>query len=253
MKQKLLQKVARGIIMLLTALLCNAKIYAQFSIGVSAGYTKNYLITNVSNLVSTQYNPLPGFSASIPVTYSIADWFAIKATPGFMQKNYQMQRTGFYQGVYQNNTNGYVQLPVMGHFSFGGNKLRGFVDAGGYAGYWLSAHIKGVMPNILNPPAYSNTTSNQQPNNVFDEFTPYNYNEKYQFDNTKDKKLELGVLAGAGISYQLNDTYQLFAEATYFESLTDQQKNYETGQVPRFNQTYVFSLGFLYSLGKKSR
>jgi Outer membrane protein beta-barrel domain len=220
----------------------------QFSIGFESGYNKNYLITNVSNLVSTQYNSLSGFSVGVPVVYQVADWFSLKAVPTFVQKNYQMQRTGFYQGVYQNNTNGYIQLPIMGQFSFGGDALRGFVDIGGYAGYWLTGHVKGTMPNILNQPAYTNTSSNAQPNNVFDEFTPYNYNEKYTFNNTKDNRLELGVLAGAGLSYQLTDTYKLYGGATYYNSLTDLQKKYQTGLVPRYNTTYVFSLGVLYTI-----
>jgi len=224
---------------------------AQFSIGVQGGYNKNYLVTNVSNLVSTQYNPMGGFSLGIPMLYTLTDWFAIKSAPGYTQKNSQMQRTGFYQGVYQNNTNGYLQLPLMAHLSFGGETLRGYVDAGGYAGYWLSAHVKGTMPNILNPPAYTGLTSNQQPNNVFDEYTPYSYDEKYQFNTTKDNRIEFGLAAGAGVSYKLSDTYQVFGEATYCESLTDQQKKYETGQVPRYNQTYVFSLGLLYTISRK--
>ncbi|HWB25885.1 MAG TPA: porin family protein [Chitinophagaceae bacterium] len=249
MKQKLQRNVAHGIVMFILAVVCNQQTHAQFSIGVSAGYANNYLVTNVSNLVSTEYKSLPGFSAAVPMMYSIEDWFAIKAEPGFMQKNYRMQRTGFYQGIYQDNTNGYIQLPVMGHFSFGGENLRGYIDAGGYAGYWLTAHVKGVMPNILDQPAYSSAVSNEQPNNVFDEYTPYSYNEKYQFNTTKDNRIELGILAGAGISYQVNDSYQLFAQASYYESLTDQQKKYETGQVPRYNQTYVFNLGVMFTLG----
>ncbi len=222
---------------------------AQFSIGFEAGGNKNYLLTNVSNLVSTQYNPLYGFNVSVPVVYQIEDWFSIKANPGYMQKNSQMQRTGFYQGVYQNNTNAYLQLPVMAQFSFGGESIRGYVNLGGYAGYWLSSHIKGRMPNILNQPAYTNSTGSAQPNSVFDEFTPYEYDEKYTLNTTKDRRLELGVLAGAGLSYQLNETIKLYGEATYYNGLTDIQKKYQLGLVPKYNQTYVFSIGFLYSLG----
>jgi hypothetical protein len=225
---------------------------AQFSLGIEGGYAKNYLITNVSNLVSTQYNPLGGVSIGVPVEYQVADWFAVKAAPSFTQKNYQMQRTGFYQGIYQNNTNGYVQLPVMGQFSFGGEAFRGFVDLGGYSGYWLTGHVKGTMPDILEQPAYTNNISNAQPNNVFDEYTAYNYNEKYTFNTTRDRRLELGVLAGAGVSYQVNDNYKIFAEATYYDGLSDLQKNYEQGLVPRYNATFIFSVGVLFSLGGSS-
>lgn len=254
MKQTRLKKIiAYTNTMLVLAVCSHLKTNAQFSVGVQAGYNQNYLLTNASSLVSTEYKTLPGFAVSVPVMYSITDWFSVKATPGFMQKNYQMQRTGFYQGVYQNNTNGYVQLPLMGHFSFGGESLRGYVDLGGYAGYWMSAQIKGTMPNILKQPAYTGATGgNQQPNNVFDEYTAYNYNEKYQFNTTKDNRIELGVLAGAGLSYQLNDAYQVFGEATYYNGLTDLQKKYETGQIPRYNQTYVFSVGVMLSFGKHS-
>jgi len=253
MKQSRLKRIiAYANIVLVLIAGSYVKTFAQFSVGVQAGYNQNYLLTNASSLVSTEYRPLPGFTVNVPLMYSITDWFAIKATPGFMQKNYQMQRTGFYQGVYQNSTNGYVQLPVMGHFSFGGTSLRGYVDLGGYAGYWLTAHVKGTMPNILKQPAYTDAASNAQPNNVFDEYTAYNYNEKYQFNSTKDNRIELGVLAGAGLSYQLNEAYQIFGEATYYNGLTDLQKKYETGQVPRYNQTYVFSLGVMFSFGKSS-
>jgi hypothetical protein len=239
-----------------TAALCAAWVvffakpaYTQFSVGVEAGVANNYLVTNVSNLVSTQYNTLSGFSATVPVTYKVTDWFGLKASLGFMQKNYEYARTGFYQGVYEDFTNGYVQLPVMGQFMFGSDKIKGYANLGGFAGYWLTAHVKGRMPNILNQPAYSSTSSStSQPNNVFDEFTAYDYSEKYQFNTTKDKRLELGVLAGLGLSYQVTDTYRVFAEASYYDGLTDLQKKYETQQVPRYNTTYVFSLGIMFNI-----
>lgn len=253
MKQKRLKQIIAYLhCSLALALLCHTKTQAQFSVGVQAGYANNYLLTNASNLISTEYKPLAGFSAAVPLEYAVTDWFAIKAAPGFTQKSYRMQRTGFYYGVYQDNTNGYIQLPLTAQFSFGGEKLRGFVEGGGYAGYWMTAHVKGRMPNILNQPAYTSNTSNAQPNNVFDEYTAYEYNEKYTFDKTKDNRIELGVLAGAGLSYQLTDAYKVFAEATYFNGLTDQQKKYQTNQVPRYNQTWVFSLGIMFSLGKSS-
>ena len=140
----------------------------------------------------------------------------------------------------------------MAHLSFGGEKLKGFLNLGGYGGYWLSTHIKGTMPNILDLPAYTNTvSSNAQPNNVYDEFTPYSYNEKYQFDKTKDNRIELGLLAGIGISYEMNEKYLFFGEARYYQSMSDQQKNYQLNLVPRYNETFGVSLGCLYELGSK--
>ena len=39
--------------------------------------------------------------------------------------------------------NNYLQLPVMGSFSFGGQKVRGFFNAGIYGGYWLNSKPQG--------------------------------------------------------------------------------------------------------------
>ena len=233
--------------------LLSIQVKSQLYVGLEGGGTKNYLNTNVSNLVSTEYNPSYGFTIGIPVLYKINDWLAFQADPSYVQKNYQFARTDFFQGIYQNNTNTYLQLPLMAHLSFGGQKLKGFLNLGGYGGYWISSHLKGTMPNILDQPAYTNTVSNAQPNSVFDEYTPYNYNEKYQFNNTKDDRIELGLLAGAGLSYEMNDQYLFFGEARYSQSMSDQQKNYQINLVPRYNQTVSVSLGCLYQLGSNKR
>ena len=224
---------------------------SQLSVGLEGGGTKNYLNTNVSNLVSTEYNPSYGFTVGVPFLYKINDWLSFQADPNYTQKNYQYARTDFFQGVYQDNTNSYLQLPLMAHLSFGGEKLKGFLNLGGYGGYWLSSHIKGSIPNVLDQPAYTNTVSNAQPNNVFDEYSSYSYNEKYQLDKTKDSRIELGVLAGVGISYEMNQKYLFFGEARYSQSMSDQQKNYQTNLVPRYNETVGVSLGCLYELGSK--
>ena len=225
---------------------------SQLYVGLEGGGSKNYLNTNVSNLVSTEYNTSYGFTIGIPVLYKVNDWLAFQADPTYMQKNYQLARTDFFQGVYQDNTNNYIQLPVMAHLSFGGQQLKGFLNLGGYGGYWLSVHIKGTMPNILDEPAYTNTVNNGQANNVFDEYNPYSYNEKYQFDNTKDNRIELGLLAGVGMSYEMNNKYLFFAEARYYQSMSDQQKNYQLNLVPRYNETVAISFGCLYNLNGKN-
>ena len=41
----------------------------------------------------------------------------------------------------------------MAHFSFGGNNLRGFLNLGGYGGYWISSRIRGANIDIFSPGA----------------------------------------------------------------------------------------------------
>lgn len=246
-----------GVLAILTVF---TKVSAQFYIGAEVGGNQNYLVTNVSSLNSTEIVPKNGLVLSAVLHYKVNDWFSLEATPGFIQKNYQIQRTGYYKGVYQRTRNNYLQLPVSAKFYFGTKKWKGFVDLGGYAAYWASSHIKGAMPNILNQPAY-NPAYNQYvdpPNGpvvfsqtVFDDYTPYYYSQKYQFNKTKDRRLEFGVSTGLGINYVVSPKTNFFAEFKYFNSLTDQQKNYQYGQDARYNETGTILIGFLYNLNIK--
>ena len=218
---------------------------AQLSVGVEGGYNKNYFVTNNANRAFTNYKPLSSFTIGIPVQYEIADWFAVAADPTFLQKNYRQERSAYFAGVYQDNYNGYVQLPVMGHFMFGGERLKGFANAGLYAGYWVTARIKGTLPNILDN--IDNTTTS---GSVYSYNNAYNYDEKYSFDNRKDNRWEVGWVAGLGAGYDIADRYQVFAEGRLLYGFTDQQKKYETNGVPRYNTTYGINAGVLIHLTK---
>jgi hypothetical protein len=114
-----------------------------------------------------------------------------------------------------------------------------------YGGYWQGSQVKGTMPNILN--TIDNNTSNTS--SVYDYENPYNYDEKYNFDSRKDNRFEAGWVAGIGISYNLNKRYQVFTEGRLLYSFTDQQKDYQAVQVPRYNSTYGINVGVLYSFG----
>ncbi len=219
---------------------------AQLYIGLEAGGNQNYLITNISNLVSAEYVPINGFNIAIPIQYKVNDWFALEAAPGLIQKNYQMQRTGFYAGVYQLTKNNYFQVPLTAQFSFGGNKLKGYLDLGGYVAYWASSHIKGAFANALNDQPFGSNYPYYAVT-VFDYSTPYRYDEKYQFNSTTDNRLELGLTAGLGISYQACSKCKVFTEFKYYDGLTDLQKKYQQGGVPKYNETGSLSVGFLYS------
>ena len=60
-----------------------------------------------------------------------------------------------------------------------------------------------------------------------------------------DRWIRPGVL-----SYDLTSRYQVFTEGRLLYDLTDQQKNYETNQVPRYNTTYGINAGILIHLNK---
>ena len=226
---------------------------AQLYVGAEVGGNQNYLIKNVSSLNATEIVPKNGITLAAIVQYKFNDWFSVEATPQFIQKNYQIQRTGYYTGVYQRTDNNYLQLPVSAKFSFGTKKWKGFVDLGVYAAYWISSHIKGKIPNILDQSAYNQaynpyvdapTSPVVMSETIFDDYNPYTFSQKYQFDKIKDRRYELGLSAGLGVSYEATPKITVFAEFKYSDALTDQQKKYQYVQDAQYNETGSFLVGF---------
>lgn len=223
---------------------------AQFSIGLEAGAARNYVITNTSSLPFTIAQPVSGYTVGIPIEYKVNDWFSVIADPNLIKKNYRYVRTDFFQGVYESHNNTYVQLPLMGHFTFGFERLKGFLNLGGYVAYWAGGKVTGSEPNILNP--VDDAFFKTNPSGVFGENKSYSFSENYTFDDRRDNRFEAGWVLGLGVSYQLTNRYKLFAEARETQALTDQQKNYMLNQIPRYNQTYGLTLGCLFSLAKST-
>lgn len=226
--------------------LCAQVVQAQFEIGISGGYNNNYLHTSTGYRAFTKYDHQPGFVVGIPIQYHFNDWLAIEADPSYIQKNYEESRDHFFDGIYQKNTNSYIQLPLMAHFSFGGSELKGFFNAGGYGAYWAGGRIKGAMANAFD--LAPDIPDDQQVYNFFQFDKAYHYDEKYTFDSRRDRRLEFGLLAGAGIEYWWKQQYRFFIEARYYYGLSDQQKNYMINQIPRYNDTYVIQAGCLFNI-----
>jgi len=213
---------------------------AQLYVGVEAGANQNHLVSNTEDKPFFDYKPSNGFAIGVPIRYSFPalSWFGgIQATPSFVQKNYRIQRSGYYEPIYQQTDNSYVELPVMAQFRFGGNisktqTLHGILNLGGYGGYWLSGNVKG------------RTLSPMDPNNY------QSYDEPYIFSEEKDNRVELGGLAGVGLQYMPTKKYVISIEARYTPALTDQQKAYSENQTPRYNDTRSILMSFQYQLQK---
>jgi hypothetical protein len=227
-----------SIVLSIASLLFVTQLQAQLYVGVEGGANRNYLITNTSDKPFFTYEPSYGYSFGLPVRYQFPklSWFGgIQATPSFVQKNYRMQRTGFYSPMYQDYQNSYLELPIMAQFRFGGHlkkeqSLYGILNLGGFGGYWMSGHVKG---RTLSPMDLSN----------YQEF-----DEDYTFSAEKDNRIELGALAGLGFQYMPNKKYVFSIEARYTPTLTDQQNAYSENQTPRYNDTYGVFVGMQYKL-----
>jgi len=225
-------------VLVISMLCCTASLQAQLFVGIEGGANKNYLITNTDDKPFFDYKPSNGFSIGVPIRYSFPklSWFGgIQVTPSFVQKNYMMQRSGFYEPIYQQTNNSYLELPLMAQFKFGGSvgknqTLHGILNLGGYGGYWLKGHVKG---RTLSPMDQGNYVS---------------YDEPYVFSDVKDNRFEFGGLAGIGVQYMPNKKYVISLEGRYTPSMTDQQKAYSENQTPRYNDTYSVLMSVQYQL-----
>ena len=131
---------------LLLFLLSAAAIFpvsAQWRFGIQGGYTYSTLTTKTRYFYDWNYVGRGGYAIGFPVQYEFFDWLAVQAELSWIQKNYRLERSPYY-GFYENRTNYYLSVPVFARFSFGGRKIRGFLNAGGYAGGWLASQRQGI-------------------------------------------------------------------------------------------------------------
>ena len=217
---------------------------AQFSIGFDLGYDYNHLNTPVSNKIFTKNTNIGGYSSSFQINYNFNNLFSLKTGFGLLQKNYSFTRTGDYLGVYETFTNFYFQVPINVQLKIIEiRKFKLFVFGGIFSAYWAFAKVHGATPNIFNS---TNTVGND--GQIIQYLTLANYSEKYQFNAIKDKRFEFGFVTGLSINYGLNSNFSIFLEPKYYQSLTDQQKQYMVNQVPKINQTLCISIGCLMKL-----
>ena len=210
-------------------ILFTSALKAQTALGIEAGISSSYLNTNISNRAATSINYDIGYTINIPFQYKIKEWLYIETALGITQKNYTINRTDSFAGIYESFVNTYFQLPLLLKFVHG-KRFQWFVDAGAYYGYWLSGRVKGIVPNI-----YDITSS--------DNIQSTTYDEKYQFNSETDNRTEFGWVGGLGAQYHVNKKYMLTGSCRYYQALTSQLKNYEVNEVPQYNEAFTFSVG----------
>uniref|UniRef100_UPI00402A0A50 porin family protein n=1 Tax=Alistipes onderdonkii TaxID=328813 RepID=UPI00402A0A50 len=219
---------------------------AQWRVGLTAGYSRNTLDMDTGYAYDLRYEARDGFTVGIPVQYDFRDWFGLRADLVFVQKGQKMHRTDTYNAIHTDTRNNYLQLPVMASFSFGGERLRGFLNAGGYVGGWLSSHRKGVTHRF-----FSDESGDE--NGVVVPENRYEFDEKVPFDSRRDNRFEAGLVGGVGVSYRVAPRVELQAEGRCYYALTDMQKDYMKFRVPRYNTTFVVQVGCSIILGKTDK
>jgi hypothetical protein len=231
----------RGIVAACFTLLSAAPTFAQFQVGFYAGAGKNTLKTStVFATANTKYRGLVSYEYGITATLTLNEWMSLQSGMGYSSKSYQRYRTGFFRENYQNFNNGFVQIPLAVKFNFGGQKLRGFFSAGGFAEYWIVQRTNGSLYNLGD---VFLATKTYPKGLMSDEGGFTNFDVAVPFNKATDKRLQYGYLAAVGLEYHPSGMYCLFAEARVSQSLSSLSKNYQISLMPRRNNNLSVNLG----------
>jgi Outer membrane protein beta-barrel domain len=214
---------------------------SQITLSLTSGIGQNDIKTaTVFSNQNTKYKGLPAFMVGVGVQKEINDWFAIRTELNFTKKSYQRYRTGFFSENYQDFENGFLQIPVIGHFSFGSKKWKAFLNLGLTADYWVSKRTSGSLYNLGD----QHSSYDSYPKGLLsDEAGFLNFDIKVPFDKQIDQRLLFGYVAGVGADYKINKSYTVYTEYRINNSINSLVKNYQIGVVPRINNTQYVLLG----------
>jgi len=219
------------------ALIAFSPAKAQWHTGLQGGRSYNTLLTNIDNLPSERYVSVYAWTAAIPVWYTWSSGISLNGELSFMQKNYQIwDTTTYHYGQNQAVRNNYLQLAFGPGYAYSIGKIFLAASAGFYGAYWLSSHIRGHYSNFFSADSI---------------WSEYSYDTNYSFDSHKDRRWEWGWQVGGNVGYSFYKGYIANIGIRYYQSLTDQQKQYMLDQIPRYNRTWGFTLGVLKKLGRK--
>ena len=201
-------------------------VFAQWRVGINGGGDLNHFIIDKQYQTDYQFKDRWGGTVGIMGQYDIADWAGIRFELDWMQKNYRQTRETLkvYDYKYVNN---YLQLPVMGSFSFGGQKVRGFCNLGIYGGYWLNSSRKGFDYNALTQKGYD-------------------FTEKVEFYDDRDRRWDFGFVGGAGLEYRFASHWAAQVELRYYYSTVSTTKVNDVAKDYRYNSTLALQAGLWY-------
>jgi hypothetical protein len=211
--------------------------------GLQLGVARNELISTLGNRPVLYYAPESGIALTLPLLYEwrLTDRWGITAgiEPGYVQKRYAVLRTDGLTQLSQHTHNNYVQSPVTIGTVLHMRRWQLSAQGGLFGGRWASSRISGGQPNMLHAGlAYPSTAT---------------YNEAYTFSTIRDNRTEYGWCYGGGLTYRAKPAWALAFRIQHYAGVTDLQKDYMIGQVPRYNSTTVYGLSVLVSLSAKDR
>ena len=201
---------------------------AQWRVGASGGADYNWFTINKQYQNNYHYAGAWGWNAAVFGQYNFKNWLGLRFELEASERNHRFYRDGIYENTNYVNRNTYLHLPVMTQFSFGGEKVRGFVHTGIYAGYWLAGRQVGTYFEPLSEETMK-------------------LNISYDFQSEKDQRWDFGLVGGIGIEFLLAEHWAMHIESRCYYSFISTVKHYmEPVKDNRYNTTLGIQAGFSY-------
>ncbi len=201
---------------------------AQLSVGAKGGGTLNTVSGNTP--AGTEKDMTFGYQFGATVNYGFNEIFSLQPEVVFIQKGGKASSTA--TDDYAQLSANYLEIPILAKAQFGGEKFKGFIVLGPYAGYWAGGKNK---TKIL---------GNESKETI-------DFDNDIDDDGYKQNRIDLGINGGLGMQYAIGRG-NIFLDARYGFGLFDMNK-YKTepdGYKSQANRSVEVSLGYMFRLSK---
>ena len=186
--------------------------FAQIAYGLKIGV--NYNDVSVPSIQSSlKINPklVQGIDVAAFAEIGLRDNFSIRPELAYVKKGFKIDEALSFEvsnlplpvGVKAITNIRYIQIPVLGKYSFGEENAKAYIIAGPAVGYAIDANLKTSVSAIID----------------------FNVsNTKIDLSKKTYQRAELSAIAGAGIELDMGNG-SIFFEARYQHSFTDMLKD----------------------------
>ena len=206
-----------------------AQAEGEWRLGINGGATWNHYSIDKQYQTDYRYPSQWGGTAGVYTQYNFLDWLGVRAGAYFAQRNYKHTRVQYENMLNMRYENNYLLFPVTVNFSFGGQKVRGFVNAGVYGGAWLNYRRVGTDGNYVGMSR------------------AYTFDEQMSLNTKKDERGDFGFIGGVGIEYRFHEHWAAQIEGTCYYSVISATKQYmEQVKDYRYHTTIGLQAGIAY-------
>ncbi len=207
------------------------EVQAQWSVGVKGGIARTEIVRSNLGRIDESYSPISELEYGVQGRYEFNDLLSIRTGISFMRRSHRMdRRLNYLDPVFTEYRNSYLMVPVMVDLSFGGEKWRGHLLGGGFAGYWLNAKVSGRTYWMTDYFVYFN-----------------DFNETRSF-NDEDRRFSAGFAGGVGLTYDVTDFVGINIDALYYYDLISHHKGYANYTDYRYLNTLSVCFGVYFKL-----